>query len=127
METGVVEIGGARCVVVGDGEEGGVDDARPLIEAAMEHGAGVVVVAAASLPERFFQLRSGLLGEMTQKLVNYRLRLAVVGDVSSLVSASEAFRDFVVECERGRDVMFVDDMAGLERRLAADQGPTAAG
>jgi hypothetical protein len=50
--------------------------------------------------------------------VNYRLMFAIVGDVSTYVAASDALRDFVVECNRGREVFFVSDIAELEARLS---------
>lgn len=54
-----------------------------------------------------------------QKFANYRVGLAVVGDVSAHVEASEALRDFVRESNRGQQVWFVADDAELETRLAA--------
>ena len=119
-----MQIEGWRCVVF-DGERvaGSSEDARGLVEAALSERASVVVVPVDALDAAFFELRSGVLGEVAQKLVNYRLTLAVVGDVSGYAAASAAFRDFVVECERGRDVLFVEDMRALERRLAALDAP----
>jgi len=114
-----------RCVVF-DGDERVVrsgDDARTVIEAALSERASVVIVPVDALDASFFELRSGVLGEVAQKLVKYRLTLAVVGDVSNYVAASAAFRDFVVECRRGRDVLFVEDMPTLARRLAALEAP----
>jgi hypothetical protein len=48
--------------------------------------------------------------------VNYGLRLAVVGDISEPLADSEALRDFVRESNRGRQVWFVADVAGLAGR-----------
>ena len=58
-------------------------------------------------------------GEVIQKFVNYRLRLAFVGDIGVAVAASDALRDFVRESNRGRHVWFVADMAALEAKLSA--------
>jgi len=80
-----------------------------------------VAVPVARFDPAFFQLRSGLAGEIFQKCVNYRLKIAIIGDVSTYVAASDALRDFVVECNRGRDVFFVEDVADLEQRLSALQ------
>jgi hypothetical protein len=76
-----------------------------------------VAVPAARLPPDFFRLRSGVLGEFTQKFANYRLRLAVIGDVSPHVDASEAFRAYVVEANRGSGIWFADDVPALLDRL----------
>ncbi|MEU1755012.1 DUF4180 domain-containing protein [Micromonospora matsumotoense] len=61
-----------------------------------------------------------LAGEVVQKFVNYRLRLAVVGDISGHVTRSTALRDFVVEADRGRQLRFVDTLAELEERLRVE-------
>jgi hypothetical protein len=83
------------------------------------YGRGIdwVAVPTARLPRDFFRLRSGVLGEFTQKFVNYGLRLAVVGDISSHVEASNAFRDYVVEANRGSNLWFVHDLSALRARL----------
>ena len=93
-------------------------DALDLIGAAFS-GADLVAIPASRLDERFFALRTGLAGEIMQKFVNYRLRLAIVGDISAHVAASTALRDLVVESNRGTQVWFVADLAELDRRLAA--------
>src|SRR5690606_34795992 len=79
--------------------------------------AQVVVLPVARLSDDFFALRTGLAGEVLQKAANYRLRVAVVGDVSPYAAASDAFRDLVRECDRGSSVYFVADLAALEGRL----------
>lgn len=83
------------------------------------YGTGVdwVAIPASRLPDNFFRLRSGVLGEFTQKFVNYGLRLAVIGDVSRHMDASTAFRDYVVETRRTGGIWFCDDMPALLGRL----------
>ena len=80
-------------------------------------------VPTSLLAEDFFRLKTGVLGAVAQKFVNYRLKLAVVGDVSAAVAASDALRDFVGEANAGGHVWFVADLAELERRLAGIQRP----
>ena len=48
---------------------------------------------------------SGLAGEILQKFVNYRLKVAIVGDYSRYTS--KPLHDFIRESNRGRDVFFV--------------------
>jgi hypothetical protein len=93
-----------------------VQDALDLIGGAFQH-ADVVAVPAGRLDERFFSLSTGLAGEIMQKFVNYRLRLAIVGDISRHVDASTALRDLVYESNRGQQVWFVADLDGLDARL----------
>jgi hypothetical protein len=94
------------------------DDASDLVGTAWSHNANMVAVPAERLDPEFFRLRSGLAGEITQKFVNYRLRLAVVGDIAKHVEASDALRDFVWESNIGEQVWFVDDEAALAEKLA---------
>ena len=115
----LIDVAGVRCLVA-DADGPLVRDAeggRALIEEAMGERARLIVVPVARLDASFFALRSGLAGEVLQKMVNYGIRFAVVGDVSQYVAASDALRDFVVECNRGESVYFVDDVAALEQRL----------
>lgn len=95
-----------------------VMDATDVIGRAMESGAEMVALHVPALPPDFLNLSSRVAGEMLQKLVNYRLRAAVVGDIEEAVAASNALRDFVRESNRGAWVWFVADLYELEARLA---------
>jgi len=97
------------------------DDARELIQETFGTDIHLAVVPVERLDPEFFVLRSGVAGVFVQKLVQYRLRLAVVGDISALVAASDALRDWVREVNRGRDVLFVPDTSALEERLNAER------
>ncbi|MDX3237635.1 DUF4180 domain-containing protein [Streptomyces sp. ME03-5709C] len=114
----VTERRGVRVLVCG--EDGAmisdVQDALDLIGSAY-HRAEVVALPVARLDERFFALRTGLAGEIMQKFVNYRVRLAVVGDVSAYTAASTAFRDLVRECNHGDHTWFLGDLEALDARL----------
>jgi hypothetical protein len=102
----------------------GGQDALDLIGAALA-SAEIVAIPATRLDERFFSLGTGVAGEIMQKFVNYRLRLAIVGDIGAHVAASTALRDLVRESNRGRHVWFVADLAELDERIsaAAPDGP----
>lgn len=91
-------------------------DAVDLVGAAF--GTDVIAIPRTRLTADFFRLRTRLAGEVLQKLGDYRFKVAIVGDVSAEIATSDALRDFVRECNRGRQVWFVEDLAGLERRLA---------
>jgi hypothetical protein len=70
-------------------------------------GAETIVVPVARLDPDFFQLSTGVAGEVVQKFVNYRRRLVVVGDVTEHVARSDAFRDWLREVNRGHYLRFV--------------------
>ena len=88
-------------------------DAVDLIGEALSHGAQLVVIPVSRLTDDFFQLRTRLAGDIVQKFVNYGLRLAIVGDISRHLTASEALRAFVREASRGEQLQFVADLGEL--------------
>jgi len=98
------------------------DDARDLIQETFGTGIRLAVVPVERLDPDFFVLRTGVAGAFVQKLVQYRLRLVVVGDISAQTAASDALRDWIREVNRGADILFVADQAALEARLNAEQG-----
>jgi Domain of unknown function (DUF4180) len=78
-----------------------------------------VALPAGRLDDRFYDLRTGLAGEVLQKFVNYRVRLVVLGDISAHTAASDALRDLVRESNRGDHIWFVTDLDELDTRFAA--------
>ncbi|WP_067806224.1 DUF4180 domain-containing protein [Actinomadura formosensis] len=93
-----------------------VDDALELIGASFL-GAEVVAVPAARLDEQFFSLGTRLAGEIMQKFVTYRLRLAIVGDIGRWTAASPALAALVRESNTADHVWFVPDLHALDARL----------
>ncbi len=63
-----------------------------------------IIIHSDSFSGEFFDLRTGVAGEILQKISNYRMRLSIVGDFSHLTSRS--WRDFIRESNRGRTVNF---------------------
>lgn len=94
-------------------------DATDLIGTAAWQGATLVIVPAGRLGVDFFELRSGLAGAIVQKFANYRLRLAVTGDISAHTERSNALRDFVRESNRGRQLWFLEDTEAVRERLTS--------
>ncbi len=91
-------------------------DALDLIGAAFL-GAQVVAVPASRLDARFFTLGNRFAGDVMQKFVNYRLRLAIVGDISAHLTESSALRALVHESNKGGHVWFLPDLDALDERL----------
>ncbi|MER6158313.1 DUF4180 domain-containing protein [Streptomyces sp. NPDC001868] len=92
-------------------------DALDLIGDAGYQGAAWVVVPVERLDEGFFRLSTRLAGDIIQKFVQYRVGLAVVGDISRHTAASSSLRDFVRECNRNRQTWFLTDVDELRERL----------
>jgi Domain of unknown function (DUF4180) len=79
--------------------------------------AGVVALPVERLDPAFFELRTGIAGEIMQKFVNYRTQLAIVGDIEAHVAGSESLAALVRESNRGRHIWFVDDLDDLDGHL----------
>ncbi|MDH0171325.1 DUF4180 domain-containing protein [Stenotrophomonas sp. GD04145] len=92
---------------------------RDLVGDALGHQAEWIAIPVQRLSPDFFDLRSGVAGQWVQMLVNYRLRFAVLGDVSAHRARSESLDAWITECNRGREGCFVADWDALRARLAA--------
>lgn len=99
-------------------------DIGDLIGAAWEQQARMVVIPVTRLAADFFRLQTGLAGAFAQKFVNYRLRLVIIGNVSSQLEQSEALRDFVRESNRGSMMWFLPDEDALRAKLAFENAFT---
>jgi hypothetical protein len=90
--------------------------AQQFLQMMMDSGADAVIVHKENIDESFFDLRSGLAGEMLQKVVNYRLRLAIVGDFSNYESKS--LKAFINESNRSNTIVFVSTVEEALNRLS---------
>ncbi|MFE2974656.1 DUF4180 domain-containing protein [Streptomyces sp. NPDC059258] len=97
-----------------------VQDALDHLIGAAFTGAEVVAVPSSRLDDRFFDLSTGLAGDILQKFANYRLRLVVIGDIGRHLAASSALPDLVREANRGQDIWFLPDLDVLADRLGPD-------
>jgi hypothetical protein len=68
------------------------------------------------ISEEFFRLSSGIAGEVLQKFINYRTKLAIVGDFSKYTS--KPLCDFIYECNKGNDIFFVETLDQAVEKLS---------
>jgi hypothetical protein len=110
--------GGIAVLVVepGGGVIGG-REARDLMAEAFGDGATMVAIPAGRLDPAFFDLRSGFAGDILQVSVNYRMRLAIVGDLPEPAASSNAFAALVRESSAGTQHWFVASLDALRERL----------
>lgn len=91
-------------------------DALDMIGNARYQGAGSIILAVGQLHPNFFDLKTGIAGDILQKFSTYDTRLAIVGDFS--VFTSKALRDFIYESNKGGRVNFVATIADARERLS---------
>jgi hypothetical protein len=71
-------------------------------------GFDLIIIQSGQLNHSFFELKSGLAGEVLQKCSNWRMRLTIVGNFNEVTSKS--LRDFIYESNKGKMVNFVDSV-----------------
>jgi len=112
------EIAGNNIVYVRSGEPF-ITDAQSALDliatVRFETKCERIIVDKAAVGEDFFRLGTGLAGEVLQKFVNYRMKLAIVGDFSNY--ESKPLKDFIYECNKGRDFFFVGTKDEAIQRL----------
>lgn len=89
--------------------------AQQFLQMMMDSSAEGIIVHQKNIDEQFFDLRSGLAGEMLQKVVNYRLRLAIVGDFS--IYESNSLRAFIFESNKSNSIAFVATVEEAIKKL----------
>ncbi len=80
-------------------------------------GGESAVLAKERVCESLFKLSSGLAGEILQKFVNYRFRIAFYGDFSCYTS--KPLKDFIYESNNGTQVFFTADLEEAIEKLSA--------
>ena len=86
-----------------------------IVSIVYEHNIAKIIINKAAVSEDFFRLSTGVAGEVAQKFINYRCRLAIIGDFSSYTS--KPLRDYIYECNKGKQINFVADEQEALKRL----------
>ena len=92
-----------------------VEDGLSLLGDLYYQGFDKIILHEENIVPEFFDLNTKLAGEVLQKFVQYRMPLAVVGDFSKCTSKS--LRDFIYECNQGRQVNFVQELSSALKDL----------
>jgi hypothetical protein len=98
MDSAVLEIAGRRVLICAPA--GAVlakpGDANDFLAEAWAREADMLAILTARLGEDFFDLRSGLAGEVGQKFANYRMPLVIIGDLWFVADRAE----LIEKCRR---------------------------
>ena len=92
-----------------------VEDGLSLLGDLYYQGFDKIILHEENIVPEFFDLKTKLAGEVLQKFVQYRMPLAVVGDFSKYTSKS--LRNFIYECNQGRQVNFVQELSSALKDL----------
>lgn len=93
---------------LGDYPPASIRSSADFLDALGASPADTLVFSRHHFPAAFFDLKTGLAGEILQKVSNYRRRLVILGDFADLPSKS--LRDFIHESNRTGQVVFAPDL-----------------
>ena len=85
------------------------DDALQLLGDLYYSGFDVIVLHQQNIVPDFFDLKTGMAGEILQKFSNYRMRLFIIGEFTSV--SSKSLTDFIRESNKGKLVHFSESIA----------------
>lgn len=71
-----------------------------------------IIIYEANITPDFFDLKTGLAGEVLQKFSNYRMQLVIIGEFSKYPGKS--IRDFIYESNKGKTVNFLPTIAAAK-------------
>lgn len=93
-------------VFFSEGEK--IENYRSFFDMIMESPAPTTAIEKGKITDDFFNLSTGLAGDVLQKVSNYRKRLVILGNFSEVESKS--LRDFIYESNRTGQVIFIDSI-----------------
>ena len=101
--------------LLSDPENGNIRSERDILDLMGcfgEVGANLLLISDGALHPDFFDLSTGLAGEISLKLSTYRVKTAIIVDLESFLSLR--FQEWAGECNRGREIRFCADIEEAE-------------
>jgi hypothetical protein len=81
-----------------------INDSSTFLDILMNAGSETIVLSKEHFAPAFFDLKSGLAGDIFQKISNYQRRLIILGDFENIEKKS--LRDFIYESNKTGKVIF---------------------
>ena len=76
-----------------------------------------IIINKMAFGKEFFNLKTGLAGNLLQKFINHRMKIAIIGDYSGYSSSS--LKDFIYECNNGQNIFFLSSEEQAIEKLTA--------
>ena len=92
------------------------EDALDLLGNTYYQGFDKMIIHQKNITAEFFDLKNKMAGDILQKFSNYRVRLAIIGELSNFTSKS--LNDFIYESNKGKHVNFVASISDALKSLA---------
>jgi len=78
------------------------------------HECDKMVISEGAITKDFFDLKTGVAGEILQKYTNYNMKMAIVGDFE--IYNSKSLKDFIYESNKGNQVFFLrEEEAAIDK------------
>jgi len=90
-------------------------DALDLMGECSYLGSGKIILSQKNIINDFFNLKTGIAGEILQKFSTYNVQLAIVGDFSKYTSKS--LKDFIFESNKYGRINFVNSIDEAKEKL----------
>jgi hypothetical protein len=81
-------------------------DALDLMADSVYRGSSKIIIHEKNITPDFFDLKTGIAGEILQKFSTYNIQLAIIGDYSKF--SSESLKDFIFESNKYGRINFVN-------------------
>lgn len=75
-----------------------------------------IIVYEKNIAPNFFDLKTGIAGEILQKFSNYRVQLVIIGEFDSY--PGQSIKDFIYESNKGRQINFLTSLQQAVERLS---------
>lgn len=107
MSLEIIEKGNKRIAVLRSDDRviNEVQDALDIMADAGNNDTNCIVVSESNITPEFFDLKTGIAGEILQKFSTYNFRFAIVGSFAEVQSKS--LRDFIYESNKYGRINFV--------------------
>ncbi|XDD51473.1 DUF4180 domain-containing protein [Leptospira sp. WS92.C1] len=83
-----------------------IENGNAFLEAIYSTPLDTIVFSKSNFTDSFFDLKTGLAGEILQKASNYKIKIIILGDFTNIDSKS--FRDLIYESNRDGKIIFAD-------------------
>ena len=93
-----------------------VQDAVDLMAECNSRDSGRILLQDYNIVADFYNLKTGIAGDILQKFSNYQVRLAIVGDFSKYPGNS--LRDFIFESNKHGRIFFAENIQSAIERLS---------
>jgi hypothetical protein len=81
-----------------------INNPQDLLDIISDYSTKSIIIKKNNITDDFYDLHTGLAGDILQKASNYHIRIGIIGDFSTVESKS--LRDFIYESNITKQIVF---------------------